>query len=215
MSCKRNFWNQKIISWENNKYKAGFKILDVNFSIKYRLQAASFITHQISKGKRILELGCGSGWLWENINLLDFSNYTGVDFSETAMAAFQNRVKSSFENNKTYLYCEDCVQNVYSVDIVISLGLLDWLDMKQIQKLADNYKNSWYLHSFSEKNLSFSQAAHIIYSRMNYKYNYSPKYRNADELLSVFGSNSRIYRHPKLNFGAFIYNLPKRVKFPC
>ena len=216
MSFKRKFWNQHILFWEENKYKKSSLVFDVNSSVKYRLQIACSMLRQILKGNSLLELGCGSGLFWECVNSLNFASYTGVDFSETAIKTFQNRVQNSTKNNKTHLYCEDCVQNVYPADIVMSLGLLDWLDIKQIRKLADSYKKAWYVHSFSEKCLSLSQAAHTIYSLMNYKYKvYSPKYRKADELLSIFGSNAKIYRHPKLSFGAFIYNLPKQVEFKC
>ncbi len=55
MSFKKDFWNQSILSWEENKYKNVFKGFDVNSSVKYRLQMASFVIHQISKGKIFLE----------------------------------------------------------------------------------------------------------------------------------------------------------------
>ena len=211
---KTKFWNQKILSWEENKYKKVFKWFDVNSSVKYRLYLASALLNQMSEGKSLLELGCGSGLLWERINSLNIKNYTGVDFSKTAIDVFQFKVQDFKNRNQVSLFCEDCMENTYPADIVISLGLLDWLSIERIKKMAESYKNSWYLHSFSEKSLSFSQVMHFLYSRVNYKI-YFPQYRSADDLSSIFGSKARIYRDPKLSFGAFIYHLPSDVKFKC
>lgn len=216
MPFKKEFWNQKILLWEKNKYKKKPKVFDVNASVKYRLQLASSVLHQISEEKNVLELGCGSGHLWEHISSLNLASYKGLDFSATAIEAFQNKIQDFKNKDKSSLSCEDCVENTYSADIVISLGLLDWISMEKIKKIAENYKDSWYLHSFSERRLSFSQMAHSLYSLIKYNYKtYSPIYRKEEALLSVFGSKAKIYRNSRLSFGAFIYHLPMDVQFKC
>ena len=217
MSLEKTFWNQKILSWENNKYDKKSKVFDVNSSVKHRLQLAASLLSQIGDGKHLLELGCGSGRLWEQINALNLSGYTGIDLSETAIIAFQKKTQG-FKKFKISLRCGDCISENPSADIVISLGLLDWLPMEKIKKLSETHKNAWYLHSFSEKRFSFSQMVHSLYVFINYGYKtgpYSPHYRKAGDLLSVFGSKAKIYRHPKLSFGAFIYHLPSHVQFKC
>lgn len=216
MSFKEEFWNKKILSWENRKYKNTFYILDVNSSVKHRFYLASSLLHQISKGKSLLELGCGSGRLWEHINSINLKHYKGIDFSAVAIETFNKKIYNFKNKDKVSLSCEDCVKSFYPADIVISLGLLDWLNIEKIKKIAENYKDSWYLHSFSEKRLSVSQMAHFIYSFVNYNHkSYFPAYRKADELLSLFGPKAKIYRDPKLSFGAFIYHLPNDVSFKC
>ena len=212
MSTKEEFWNQKISTWEKNKYKKTIKYLDINSSVKFRLQTASSLLTQIAEEKNVLELGCASGMLWDRIKSLNIKNYKGVDFSKTAISAFQKKIQN-FEG-KISLSCEDCVKNIYSADIVVSLGLLDWISIEKIKKIANSYKNCWYLHSFSEKKYSLSQLIHTIYSRTNYK-TWTPNYRSADDLLSLFGPKAKIYRHSKLSFGAFIYHLPSHIKFQC
>lgn len=215
MFSKIEFWNQKILLWENKKYDNAPKLLDVNSSIKYRLYLAASLLHQISEKKSLLELGCGSGRLWEQIKSLNLNSYEGMDFSEAAITAFQNKTKD-FKDFKISLLCSDCTDNIPSADIVISLGLLDWLSMKQIKKIANSCQTSLYFHSFSEKKISISQIAHSLYVFISYGYRtktYSPCYRNADDLLSVFGTKAKIYRDPKLSFGAFIHNLPDHVQF--
>ena len=215
MSFEKTFWNKKILPWESSKYDSHPKIFDVNASIKYRLQLTASILYQIGEGKHLLELGCGSGRLWSQINALKLSHYTGVDFSETAITSFQQNTQG-FKKFNLSLLCGDCTNADTSADIVVSLGLLDWLPLEKIKKLSETHKNTWYLHSFSEKKLSFSQMIHSLYVFINYGYKsgpYSPHYRKAEDLLFVFGSNAKIYRSSKLSFGAFIYHLPDSIKF--
>ena len=215
MLSKKKFWDQKILSWEKNKYKKESRFYDVNNSLKQRLLLASSVIHQMPKRTDLLELGCGSGQLWENIKLLKLS-YRGVDFSEMAIRAFEKRIQNSKNNHLVSLFCEDCVENKHSAEIVISLGLLDWLSCEEIKKLTEIYKNTWYLHSFSEKRFSLSQILHKFYVFMSYGYktgSYRPAYYKPGYLLNLFGPQAKIYRNPGLSFGAFIYNLPSYVEF--
>ncbi|MBC6415831.1 MAG: class I SAM-dependent methyltransferase [Bdellovibrionales bacterium] len=210
---KKDFWNQTISSWEKNKYKKT-KYFDFNSSVKFRLQMASYLLNQFSKKTKYLELGCGSGYLWKQINPSCIESYRGVDFSNKAIESFQKEVKKLNKTNQVSLFCEDCTKNIYPAEIVVSLGLLDWISTDKIKLLAKNYKSTWFLHSFSEKRNSLSQWIHHCYSLWNYKAG-SPYYRSSKELLFLFGPQAKIYRHPKLSFGAFIYNLPKNIKFKC
>ncbi|MCZ0933134.1 MAG: class I SAM-dependent methyltransferase [Oligoflexia bacterium] len=212
MLTKKEFWNQKISSWEKSKYKKTLKYFDVNSSVKFRLQLAVALLSQIAEGKSLLELGCGSGLLWDCMKLLNMKSYKGVDFSKIAIETFQKKAQNFKDRKQISLSCEDCAQNNYPANIVVSLGLLDWIPTEKINTIAENYKENWYLHSFSEKRHSFSQFLHALYSRVNYKV-WTPRYRSADKLLSIFGPKAKIYRHPRLSFGAFIYHLPSHIKF--
>ena len=213
---KRAFWNQKILSWEQHKYKSLPQWLDVNKSVKRRLNLAASVLGQMPPGKSLLELGCGSGLLWEQVKEFPIKNYKAVDFSETAIRAFQHKIQNIKSGQNISLSCEDCLENIYPSDIVISLGLLDWLSIEEIKKIAKNYKDRWYLHSFSEKRLSLSQTAHFFYSLYNYRRNnYFPRYRKTEELHSFFGSKAGVYRDSGLSFSTFIYCLPAGVKIKC
>ena len=212
MLTKKEFWNQKISSWEKNKYKKPINYFDFNSSVKFRLHTASNILNQISEGKNLLELGCGSGLLWDRIKVLNIRSYKGVDFSKIAIETFSKKIQDFKYQEKISLSCEDCIENIHPTDIVVSLGLLDWISIEKITQLSENYKDCWYLHSFSEKRHSPAQLIHSLYSRLNYKF-WKPHYRKAEELLSMFSPKAKIYRHPKLSFGAFIYHLPSHVNF--
>ena len=212
MLPKEKFWNQKISHWEQRKYKKLPRYLDVNSSVKFRLNLTAHLLNQISKENRLLELGCGSGFLWNQIQESKIKHYTGVDFSESAVHAFQKKIQKS-NSIPTSLFCEDCTKNTYSADIIVSLGLLDWISIEKIAQISEKYKKAWYLHSFSEKRHTFSQFIHKLYSKLNHKV-WTPQYRPAGELISIFGSQAKIYRNSKLSFSTFIYRLPSYIKFP-
>ena len=213
---KQKFWNDKILSWEKDKYDGAPKIFDVNSSVKRRLNMTADLLGRSAEGKNLVELACGSGRLWEKIRSLKLNSYTGVDFSESALAVFQKKVKN-FRNYKVSLVCGDCVDRVFPADIVVSLGLFDWLSMDQIKKIAEHYQKTRYWHSFSEKkNFSISQAAHSLYVFIGYGRktgSYIPHYRKAEDLLSVFGADAGIYRDSRLSFGAFVHRFPAPVSF--
>ena len=210
---KQKFWNDKILGWEKNKYDSALKVFDVNSSVKRRLSMTADLLNRSAEGKELVELACGSGRLWEKISSLKLSGYTGVDFSENALAVFRKKVKN-FKKYKVSLVCGDCVDRPFPADIVVSLGLFDWLSLDQIKKIAENYQKVPYLHSFSEKKVfSFSQTAHSVYVYLSYGRKagtYIPRYRKAEDLLSIFGAKAGIYRDFQLSFSAFIYNLPGR-----
>lgn len=220
MSFKKQFWNQKILSWEKDKYQERSKLWDFNSSVRHRLYLANIVIQQMADKMSLLELGCGSGKLWDKLCSSNLKSYKGVDFSDVAIQAFKKKIKGmSLKNRaaiKTSILCEDLTKHSYSADIVVSLGLLDWLSIDQIAQIAGNYGAKWYLHSFSEKRLSLSQMIHALYVFISYGHrakSYVPQYYRADELLSIFGVHAKVYRDPKLSFGAFIYHLPGHVQF--
>ena len=213
---KQKFWNDKILSWEKDKYDGAPKILDINSSVKRRLNMTADLLSRFAEGKNLVELGCGSGRLWEKISHLKLNSYTGVDFSESALAVFQKKVKN-FKGFKVSLVLDDGVNSVFPADIVVSLGLFDWLSMNQIKRIAENYQDSRCMHSFSEKKVfSPAQKAHSLYVFLSYGRKvgtYIPRYRKAEDMISVFSEKVQIYRDFRLSFSAFIYNLPPYISF--
>ena len=71
MSFEKEFWNKRILSWERSKYKSISKKIDVNYSVKRRLHLATHLLQQVSARRDLLELGCGSGRLWERDPLIE------------------------------------------------------------------------------------------------------------------------------------------------
>ena len=67
VSFKKKFWDNKIITWEREKYNKSNFIFDVNNSLKYRMFLAKEILFTIAKDKTVIEIGCGSGLLMNQL----------------------------------------------------------------------------------------------------------------------------------------------------
>lgn len=218
------FWDKKILRWEKDKYffKPIFFInFDVNSSVKTRLRLARSILKDVAPGLEVLEIGCGSALLMEDILSFGASKYIGIDVSCVAIAAAKQRALTSENKSKVELI----VKNINDIepinaDICFSLGLFDWLSLNEIALLQKKINSKYYFHSFSEKKpLSFRQIFHKIYVYLMYGHKnsqYVPLYYTDDEITQALNTNgaliSQFLRHPKLSFGCFVYCLPSSIE---
>ena len=131
-------------------------------------------------------------------------SYTGCDFASSAILNAKERCK---DKKNIFFYDKSIIdiseKNDY--DFIFSLGLIDWLSQSEIDHLAKlSNKKNW-LHSFSEKRLSFIQIIHKIYVILFYGYKngmYIPRYDKKSDI-KKFLKNNNIYffSHKKLSFG--------------
>ena len=90
---KKQFWEDKIIGWEDIRYKRDTKNFNIfetfvnktNQTLIFRLNTAFKILEPLLRNKRIVELGCGSGFLAEKIINSGARSYVGYDISERAI----------------------------------------------------------------------------------------------------------------------------------
>lgn len=209
MNKKKEFWDNKIIGWENDRYQ-NIKIGDKNKlnSVKYRLYVCEKILSKIVKGKNIIEIGCGSGLLASNLIKKGAKSYAGYDLSKNAII----RAKSINKNNsKIKFYNKEILKITRSnkYDIIFSLGLIDWLNNKELNYLAKLSENKFWLHSFSEKRLSIIQFIHKVYVLLYYGIKnglYIPRYDNKLKILTYFGKKKiKFIKHKKLSFGVIAF----------
>lgn len=207
----QNFWDQKILSWEDGRYlgQGGSGGLEnvankASSSLRSRMEMAFEILAPRVPGKRILELGCGSGLLATRLLEAGARSYAGFDFSSKAI----ERAKSLNPSNGASFD----VMNVdalppQDVDIVFSLGLLDWLTDHQIRKVFTCAPRADFLHSFSENKNSVATLVHRAYCYLSYGYRtkgYIPRYHREHEIMDLCDARGHIVRDPKLSFGAFV-----------
>ena len=204
---KKNFWNKKILNWEQQRYKHG----NWGSTIRYRKEIALETLKPFVKNMRILELGCGSGHTAQELINYGAKSYTGLDFSSVAINEASNNLKELISGNKIQ-YKEDSCKNLqnYEYDIVFSLGLLDWLDSEEIENLFNQSQNKKFLHSFSEDRNSLQQYFHKIFIYLTYNKKqriYTPNYHSSEEINSLSHNNTYFIRDSRLSFGTFFTNL--------
>ena len=220
----QHFWDKKILHWETEKYsdkRTMFFAFDINSSLKSRMSLARAILKQIAPGKTILELGCGSGLLAESCISFGAEKYIGLDISSVAIQSAEQKLQTSAAKPKIkFIIGSASKMSLPQADICFSLGLLDWLNLEEIQQLQKNTKCNFYFHTFSEKKrFSVSQFMHRIYVFLKYGYRsrgYVPKYHKADELKTSLKSEKfsppRFLRRPELSFGCVAYHLPCEIE---
>ncbi|RXJ84042.1 methyltransferase domain-containing protein [Arcobacter sp. CECT 8985] len=110
-----------------------------NNNIIQQIIAKALVRETNSKPKTILELGCGSGQVYKNINW-DIDKYYAVDFSESMC-------KLHPKNEKIEINCFDFdseeffefLKNKY-FDLIFSSSAMQW--SKDLSKLVENLKLS-------------------------------------------------------------------------
>ena len=131
---KKKFWEDKIIGWEDIRYKrdtTNFNIFENfvnknNKTLIYRLNTAFKILEPLLKNKRIVELGCGSGFLAERIINSGAKSYIGYDISEKAISRATNISKEKKINEKAFFFSKSIKEmSDIEADYVFSLGTTD------------------------------------------------------------------------------------------
>jgi SAM-dependent methyltransferase len=218
------FWEQKILRWEADRYGAGSA--DAPFleklarrasrSLRARLAIAAELLRPHVAGKRVVELGCGSGLLTDGLIEAGAASYRGYDIAESAIAAARARAQASPHADRVaYDVADVGALPPLQADVVFSLGLFDWLTTEQIEAVFRAGGDSDYLHAIAEKRVSLSQYVHRAYVYVSYGHRtgaYVPRYFRVAELEAAAARHNRrpmnVFRTPALSFGALLTTLP-------
>lgn len=178
------FWNQKIVGWENKRYR------QPNSPLARRLSFAQEILAQSATQKSVLDLGCGSGLLFQGLKPENFKSLHGVDFSAAAITQAR---RQNLAANVSFEVARVTEIPIQSYDFVVALGLLDWLSDLELKVLLEQLSGKPFLLSFSNSAAWVSALLHSAFVKVSYslKYgmkskSYRPRYYKAEELLSHF-----------------------------
>lgn len=221
---KKNFWEKKIIGWEDIRYKSDATnqnffekfVNKTNKTLIYRLKATLDILGPLVKNKKVVELGCGSAFLAEEIIKLGATSYTGYDISENAISRAIKLSEQKNYHDKANFFSKSILETpTLDADYVFSLGLTDWLDDNELNHLFKISKNSENLHSISEDKKSFSQLLHKTYVFFSYgrkTKGYAPRYLNSEKISELIRVNTGKkvfkYRNKLMSFGILLSTLP-------
>jgi hypothetical protein len=102
-----------------------------------------------------------------------------------------------------------------SADLVISLGLFDWLKDDEIASVFQKSGAAEFLHAIAERRPGFQQWLHRYYVQVAYGHrrdSYRPRYLTCEHVKSLATiAKPRplfVYRNWRLSFGALISSLP-------
>lgn len=155
-----SFWEKKILKWETLRYSKWFYLHPFSWTVRSRLnKTISTIVARGLPSWSVLELGCGSGVLASQISR-NFKKYTGVDIASNAICVANEKNKLQHVN----FYSQDVISYPFDNDeLVIFLGLTDWLEDDDLIKLFDKIKSP---------NIFFSYTETRVVSRLNPYWHY-------------------------------------------
>tara|TARA_Y100001970_G_C14239347_1_gene863887 strand:+ start:1468 stop:2160 length:693 start_codon:yes stop_codon:yes gene_type:complete len=217
---KKQFWEDKIIGWEDIRYKrdtTNFNIFEnfvnrTNKTLIYRLNTAFKILKPLLKDKKIVELGCGSGFLAEKIINSGAKSYIGYDISEKAISRAIHISKEKKINDRAAFFAK-AIKEMKDIDAdyIFSLGTTDWLDDDELDHMFYISRNSENLHSISEDRNSFPQLLHKLYVFLSYGRKtdkYVPRYYKTQKISNLIkkylDKPTFNYRNKKMSFGTFV-----------
>ncbi|MFH0921476.1 MAG: class I SAM-dependent methyltransferase [Fibrobacterota bacterium] len=127
------------ISYANSGVLDFYKTLPFNFygnavTAAIRIKASNplacypALTALLQPSSRVLDVGCGAGWLVNSMNYYYQTNADGIDFNPVALeqakqVAHELKTKDSFQEADLFLYSPDP-----KYDIVVSMGVLHHTD---------------------------------------------------------------------------------------
>lgn len=219
----QEFWDKKITGWEDGRYdeiRPSATLLEKiancsSASLRFRMAITGTLLAPHVKGRRIVELGCGSGLLARDLLACGALSYQGFDISPIAI----DRARVMAREHKLGDMARFDVAAVSALprleaDIVVSLGLFDWLSDQDLQRVFELSGKADYHHAISEKRASLTQALHRLYVHVAYGYRtggYVPRYfavTQIEALAHQFNDKPvRVFRDNRLSFGAFLTTL--------
>jgi SAM-dependent methyltransferase len=218
----KQFWETKVLAWEQGRYGRPDRPPNMlewiadrsSMSLRFRVAITPELLKPFLANKHVAELGCGSGILAEKLVEYGAASYLGIDIAEAAIMKARKRYG---ESDTRIRFEVDSVAGMtpLAADLVISLGLLDWLTDDEI---ADVFRKSGpadFLHAVAERRPGLQQLLHRSYVYLAYGHrtdSYRPRYLTCDHIKKLATAAVErpiyVYRDWRLSFGALISSLP-------
>ena len=138
-------------------------------------------------GKTVVEIGCASGNTCFQLLKMGAKKVIGLDISPTAIAAAR-KASQTIESGKTAFYThrigDTFKPDSDSVDLLMGLGILEYVDPKDVCTLVSQVKPAGIFLSFDEKIYTFQKLLHFVYRKIK-KIPYYKQYSQT-EIRQVF-----------------------------
>jgi SAM-dependent methyltransferase len=217
----KEFWEGKLLGWEQGRYGSpdrplGFLEWIANrssSSLRFRVSIVPELLKPFLLNKAVVELGCGSGIIAGKFLEYGASSYLGIDIAESAVEKARSR--HGHDARMQFQVGNVADLSSLSADLIVSLGLFDWLTDEEIAAVFRLSGKADFLHAIAERRAGIQQWLHRSYVQHAYGYRtdrYRPRYFTCDQVKSLAATGScrpfYIYRNWRLSFGALVSSLP-------
>jgi len=162
------YWDRRIGSWDDSSYdrESGHGLMGkLRSSVDARMRLALALLAPHVKGKSVLDLGCGGGRVAvEAVKTLGAAKAHGIDISPAAIEkanALANRADAS--DRVTFEVGTVERDSFPQADITLGLGLLDWLNDEETERLLTALEGRRIVLSYSEEDRSLAEIIHRFY----------------------------------------------------
>jgi 2-polyprenyl-3-methyl-5-hydroxy-6-metoxy-1,4-benzoquinol methylase len=221
---KVQFWNNKILGWEQTRYAGnteGEAVLEKlvkggGGSVRNRLHIAADLLRPHLRGKTLLDVGCGSGLLFHCLAGCGAARFIGIDLAPAAVEKARTLAAQTLLEPATFLSGSACDLSLPDFDIVSGLGVLDWFSDDEMDRFFTRIRGKRFLLSISERRRSVSQFLHRFYVFIAYGWRiraYTPRYDDTASIITRLEAhgfaNIQVIRDRRLSFGVLLHNLPR------
>jgi len=218
---RRTHWEDNILAWDEDRYGRELAPADAlaraaklpSGSVRFRLGAALAHLRRHVRGKRVVEIGCGTGRLAPELMEAGAASYLGIDIAANAIAEARIRTdRAGFGDRVMFQQGDVAGLRPLSADLVVSLGLISRLSRAEIDHLFAIGRSADFLHSVAEWRLSPRQwlkrlhnirvtagASQVRYRPMRYFARTARRHGH---------ENFHVRRDPGMNTSALISSLP-------
>lgn len=224
-----DFWNARILGWEDSRYGSAAvapTLLEgiaarAAASLRFRLHATLALLAPHVRGRRLVELGCGSGLLAQKLMALGAAGYLGIDISPVAIARARERAAAA-ASGADIRFAVGAVADLEPQGdaLTFSLGLFDWLTAAEIDHVLAIGADGPYLHAVAERRWSVQQFVHRLYVHLSYgsRTGLAPRYHVIAEIAAAVRRHHaqppNVFRDPRMSFGVFVTDLPLPATAP-
>lgn len=217
----KQFWEGKLLGWEQGRYGTPERRTGLlewiadrsSMSLRFRIAITPELLKPFLAGRHVVELGCGSGLLAAKLVEHGAASYLGIDIADAAIM----RARECHGRDARIRFEVDSVAAMprLAADLVISLGLFDWLNDEEISAVFVKSGSAHFLHAIAEKRPGVQQLLHRCYVQLAYGHRtsrYRPRYLTCAHVakLACARADRPIYVHRdwRLSFGALLSSLP-------
>ena len=157
------YWDKHVVSWEASTYFTDKNMPKPNLwdrfstyfrgsSLYDRMTIALDLLKPHLNGLTVLDVGCASGRFADQLLAAGAARVVGVDISEDIIRIANERRLAGPNKDRLEFFAADLAKpaNLPKVDLVTSLGVIEYFDHNDMMTFLSNTKSKYFFHDFPD-----------------------------------------------------------------